>query len=179
MTVSGAWSLYRRTRPPTSPRLGGWQQVLADALDQNLATGVRAAVADHLGRTPTRAELTPTRRAAHSLAALGCARALHVPGADGDADAGDRASRAGGYGRFDVATYFLHDVDPDVAAEGEPYQRSEADIVFGSVCDFEAWPAIGIRVLAGDDDRFFPVGLQRRISRDRLGVEADVLPGGR
>jgi hypothetical protein len=77
-----------------------------------------------------------------------------------------------------VATYFLYDVDPEVAAEGKPYQRSEADIVFGSVCDFEAWPAIGIRVLAGDDDRFFPVGLQRRVSRDRLGVEADVLPGG-
>ena len=39
---------------------------------------------------------------------------------------------------------------PEVAAEGEPYQRSEADIVFESVCDFTAWPAIGIRVLAGD-----------------------------
>jgi hypothetical protein len=31
--------------------------------------GVRAAVADHLGRAPTRAELTTARRAAHSLAA--------------------------------------------------------------------------------------------------------------
>ena len=77
-----------------------------------------------------------------------------------------------------MTTYFLHDVDPEVAAEGEPYQRSEADIAFGSACDFEAWPAIGIRVLVGDDDRFFPVGLQRRVARDRLGVEADVLPGG-
>ena len=89
-----------------------------------------------------------------------------------------RARGPGRGGRFDVATYFLYDVDPEVAAEGKPYQRSEADIVFGSVCDFEAWPAIRIRVLAGNDDRFFPVGLQRRVSRDRLGVEADVLPGG-
>ena len=77
-----------------------------------------------------------------------------------------------------MATYFLHDVDAAVAAEGEAYPRSEADIVFGSVCDFETWPAIGIRVLAGNDDRFFPVGLQRRTARNRLGVEADVLPGG-
>jgi hypothetical protein len=38
--------------------LGRWQQVLADALNQNLAIGVRAAVADHLGRAPSRAELT-------------------------------------------------------------------------------------------------------------------------
>jgi pimeloyl-ACP methyl ester carboxylesterase len=88
------------------------------------------------------------------------------------------AARAGGYGPLDLSTYFLHDVDAEVAAEGEPYQRSEADIAFGSVCDFKAWPPIGIRVLAGEDDRFFPVGLQRRVARDRLGVEADLLPGG-
>jgi len=96
----------------------------------------------------------------------------------GALDARDEAARAGGYGPFDVATYFLHDVDAEVAAEGEPYQRTEADITFESVCDFTAWPAVRIRVLAGEDDRFFPVGLQRRVARDRLGVEADVLPGG-
>jgi hypothetical protein len=90
ITVSGAWSRYRRARPPKSPRLGRWQQVLADALNQNLAIGVRATVADHLGRAPTRAELTAARRAAHSLAANGRARVLHVPGADADGDAGDR-----------------------------------------------------------------------------------------
>jgi hypothetical protein len=91
MTVSGAWSRYRRARPPKSPRLGRWQQVLADALDQNLAIGVRAAVADHLGRAPTRADLTAARRAAHSLAASGYARVLHMSGADADANAGDRS----------------------------------------------------------------------------------------
>ena len=90
MTVSGAWSRYRRARPPKFPRLGRWQQVLADGLDQNLAIGVRAAVADHLGPVPTRAELTAARRAAHSLVTLGRARVLHVPGADGDDNAGDR-----------------------------------------------------------------------------------------
>ena len=36
MTVSGAWSRYRRARPPKSPRLGRWQQVLADALTRTL-----------------------------------------------------------------------------------------------------------------------------------------------
>jgi hypothetical protein len=77
-------------RQPKSPPLGRWQQVLADALDQNLAIGVRAAVADHLGRAPTRSELTAARRAAHGLAALGRAGVLHVPGADADAITGDR-----------------------------------------------------------------------------------------
>jgi pimeloyl-ACP methyl ester carboxylesterase len=96
----------------------------------------------------------------------------------GAADAQEEAARVGGYGPFDVATYFLHDVAPEVAAEGAAYQRTEADIAFSSVCDFTAWPAIRIRVLAGRDDRFFPVGLQRRLARDRLGVEADVIAGG-
>ena len=36
MTVSGAWSRYRRARPPKSPRLGRWQQVLADARRRTL-----------------------------------------------------------------------------------------------------------------------------------------------
>jgi pimeloyl-ACP methyl ester carboxylesterase len=96
----------------------------------------------------------------------------------GALEAQDEAAQAGGYGPFDEATYFLHDVEHRIAAEGELYRRSESDIAFESICDFEAWPAIGIRVLAGRDDRFFPVGLQRRVARDRLGVEADVLPGG-
>ena len=91
MTVSGVWSRYKRARPSKPSRMGRWQQVLADALDQNLAIGVRAAVANHLGRPPTRAELTAARRAAHNLAALGLGRVLHVPGADADAKGGDRS----------------------------------------------------------------------------------------
>jgi hypothetical protein len=39
---------------------------------------------------PTRCELTAARRAADSLAALGRARVLHVPGVNGDDTAGDR-----------------------------------------------------------------------------------------
>ena len=96
----------------------------------------------------------------------------------GALEAQAEAARTGGYGPFDVETYFLHDVDAEIAAEGQPYQRSEANIVFESVCDFTAWPALGIRVLAGEDDRFFPVGLQRRVARERIGVEVDVIPGG-
>ena len=78
----------------------------------------------------------------------------------------------------DLAVYFLHDVPPDVAAAGEPYQRPEADVAFASVCDFDGWPPVAIRAVAGADDRFFPVAFQQALARDRLGIEADVLPGG-
>ena len=97
----------------------------------------------------------------------------------GWAQARDAAADQGGYPReVDLAVYFLHDVPPEVAAAGEPYQRPEADVVFGSECAFTAWPPIPIRAVAGADDRFFPVDFQQALARDRLGVEADVLPGG-
>jgi pimeloyl-ACP methyl ester carboxylesterase len=88
------------------------------------------------------------------------------------------AERNGYDTEFDLELYFLHDVPPEVAAAGERYQRNEADAVFGSVCDFTSWPAVPIRVVAGADDRFFPVEFQQTVARDRLGVKADVLPGG-
>ena len=97
----------------------------------------------------------------------------------GWSDARAAAAELGGYStEFDLAVYFLHDVPPDIAAAGEPYQRPEADVAFGSACDFSAWPPIPIRVVAGADDRFFPLAFQLALARDRLGLEADVLPGG-
>ena len=38
------------------------------------------------------------------------------------------AAEAGGYStEFDLDTYFLHDVPPEISAEGEQYQRNEDD----------------------------------------------------
>ena len=89
------------------------------------------------------------------------------------------AAEEGGYGTdMDPAVYFLHDVPSEVVATGEDQQFPEADVVFGSVCDFAAWPPVPIRAVAGADDRLFPVGFQRALARGRLGVDADVLPGG-
>jgi pimeloyl-ACP methyl ester carboxylesterase len=97
----------------------------------------------------------------------------------GSLQAREAAAQRGGYGdEFDPAVYFLHDVPPEIAAKGGPHQRPEADAVFGSVCSFDAWPSVPIRVVVGAHDRFFPVEFQRTLALDRLGVEADVLPGG-
>jgi alpha/beta hydrolase family protein len=89
------------------------------------------------------------------------------------------AAQEGGYGTdFDLATYFLHDVPPEVTAAGAQHERNEAEAAFASACDFGTWPPIPIGVVAGAGDRFFPAGFQRTVARDRLGIEADVLPGG-
>ena len=97
----------------------------------------------------------------------------------GSLQARTATAERGGYGtEFDEAVYFLHDVPPEVAAAGEPHQRPESGAVFGSVCDFDAWPSVPIRIVTGADDRFFPVEFQRTLARDRLGLGTDVLPGG-
>jgi pimeloyl-ACP methyl ester carboxylesterase len=89
------------------------------------------------------------------------------------------AAEQGGWPvEFDVDSYFLHDVDPEVAAAGLPHQRPEADVVFESVCDLASWPDVPTRVVAGADDRFFPLALQQRLARERLGVDVEVVPGG-
>lgn len=89
------------------------------------------------------------------------------------------AAEAGGWPTdFDLETYFLHDVPAEVVASGAGHEKDETDTVFAAPCSFTEWPSIPIRVVAGRDDRFFPVEFQQRIARERLGVEPDVLPGG-
>jgi pimeloyl-ACP methyl ester carboxylesterase len=99
--------------------------------------------------------------------------------ATGAEAAREAAARERGYtAEFDESVYFLHDVAPEVAAAGESHQRPETDTVFASACDFETWPSVPIRVVAGADDRLFPLDFQRTVARERLGIEPDVLPGG-
>ena len=41
-----------------------------------------------------------------------------------------------------------------------------------------AWPDVPTRVLVGRHDRMFPLDFQRRVARERLGVEAEAVGGG-
>jgi pimeloyl-ACP methyl ester carboxylesterase len=91
----------------------------------------------------------------------------------------EAAAERGGYSTdFDLATHFLHDVPPEITEQGKAYDRPEADVAFGEPCRFEAWPDVPIHVIAGGDDRFFPIDFQRHVARDRLGLIVDKLPGG-
>ncbi len=80
---------------------------------------------------------------------------------------------------FDPLLDFFHDVPQSITDQawvrGEPKQTER---VFSSPCAFRAWPAIPIYVVVGSEDRFFPAEFQRRIAHERLGITADLLPGG-
>lgn len=78
--------------------------------------------------------------------------------------------------RDDVVTY-LHDVPEDVAADLLAHgERGQS----GTPMDapFPPWPDVPLRVLAGTHDRFFPIELVRRLTRERLGVDPDEIATG-
>lgn len=93
-----------------------------------------------------------------------------------------RALKAAHDGRpveFDLMTDFFHDVPSDVVevalSQGETAQSERP---FADPWPLSTWPPVPTRVLAGRDDRFFPLEFQRRVARERLGLEVEDLPGG-
>ena len=89
------------------------------------------------------------------------------------------AARDGGYpAKIDLENYFLHDLPAEVIASGQVSGQPEADIAFGQPCAIDRWPLVPTRVISGRDDRLFPLEFQRRVAKDRLGLDADVVPGG-
>ena len=79
----------------------------------------------------------------------------------------------------DDAVLYFHDVPPDVVADaltrGEPAQSMTP---MSQPWPLTAWPDVPTRVLVGRDDRLFPAAFQRRVARERLGIEADEIDGG-
>jgi pimeloyl-ACP methyl ester carboxylesterase len=80
---------------------------------------------------------------------------------------------------FDMVEDFFHDVPDDVRDEamtqGEPPQ---SDTPFERPWPLDRWPDVPTSVIQGSDDRLFPLEFQRRVVRDRLGLDVDVIPGG-
>jgi pimeloyl-ACP methyl ester carboxylesterase len=86
-----------------------------------------------------------------------------------------------GLGRtdFDMVEDFFHDVPAAVReAAMEAGEPEQADKPFEEPWPLTAWPDVPTVVIQGSDDRLFPVDFQRRVVRDRLGVDLAVVPGG-
>ena len=79
---------------------------------------------------------------------------------------------------LDLSTYFMHDVPEDLADEMRQRADSQLDERFDDVCTFDSWPSVPIHVVAGREDRFFPLELQQRVARGRVGVDPLIVPGG-
>jgi pimeloyl-ACP methyl ester carboxylesterase len=99
---------------------------------------------------------------------------------------GQRAARVAYFGRiglgdrdFDMVEDFFHDVPAAVRDEALSQPEPEqSDTPFAAPWPLPAWPDIPTRVLAGSEDRIFPLDFQRRVVRERLGLDVEVVPGG-
>jgi pimeloyl-ACP methyl ester carboxylesterase len=80
---------------------------------------------------------------------------------------------------FDWRAAFMHDVAAEIVEEaairGEPRQ---ADKPFEEPWPLAGWPAVPTKVIAGRNDRLFPLEFMRRLSQERLGVEPEVIDTG-
>jgi pimeloyl-ACP methyl ester carboxylesterase len=100
-------------------------------------------------------------------------------GNTGSETARSDAARAHGYSpKFDLDTYFLHDLPSDVATALMNDARPEVEIAFTEPCNFTRWPDVPIHVIVARGDRFFPAEFQARVARERLGKEVETIAGG-
>ncbi|MDY7102624.1 MAG: alpha/beta hydrolase [Actinomycetota bacterium] len=79
---------------------------------------------------------------------------------------------------FDEEVLFLHDVPAEVLEGGEDHWGDQAGRPMEEPWPLDAWPDVDTRFLLCREDRFFPAELLRRITRERLGIEADEMGGG-
>jgi pimeloyl-ACP methyl ester carboxylesterase len=77
----------------------------------------------------------------------------------------------------DEATYF-HDVPADVVAAAMEQEFAQSGRPFEDPWPLRCWPDVATRVVAGRDDRLFPLDFQRKIAAERLGLDVDEVPGG-
>jgi pimeloyl-ACP methyl ester carboxylesterase len=80
---------------------------------------------------------------------------------------------------FDLDRLFFHDLSPQARALllSRPAREPSA-AAMAQPCAFDRWPDVPTKVVVGRDDRFFPAAFQRRVAKQRLGVDADEIPGG-
>jgi pimeloyl-ACP methyl ester carboxylesterase len=75
------------------------------------------------------------------------------------------------WGEEAMAEVFYHDVDEATLAANAEYEGVPSRGLFAEPLPLDAWPDVPTTVLAGRDDRLFPLAFQQRVARERLGLE--------
>jgi pimeloyl-ACP methyl ester carboxylesterase len=77
-----------------------------------------------------------------------------------------------------MAEVFYHDVDAATLAATAEYEGVPSEGLFEEPFPVERWPFRPTTVLVPREDRLFPLEFQRRVARERLGVEVEEMDGG-
>jgi pimeloyl-ACP methyl ester carboxylesterase len=79
----------------------------------------------------------------------------------------------------DDAVIYYHDLPPELSAEAQARTwQDQSSTPLDEPWPLAAWPDTPTRALASRHDRMFPLDFQRRIARERLGLEVDEIDGG-
>jgi pimeloyl-ACP methyl ester carboxylesterase len=79
----------------------------------------------------------------------------------------------------DDAVIYYHDLPDELRASAQARTWQDQSMTpRDEPWPLAAWPDTPTRVLAGRHDRMFPLDFQRRIARERLGLEVDEIDGG-
>lgn len=77
-----------------------------------------------------------------------------------------------------MAEVFYHDVDEATLAASAEYEGVPSTGLFEEPLPLEEWPDVPTTVLIPREDRLFPLEFQRRVARERLGLEIEEMNGG-
>src|ERR1700761_7881065 len=75
------------------------------------------------------------------------------------------------WGEEAMAEVFYPDVDEATLAASAEYEGVPSRGLFAEPLPLDAWPDVPTTVLAGREDRLFPLDFQRRVARERLGID--------
>jgi Alpha/beta hydrolase family len=77
-----------------------------------------------------------------------------------------------------MAEVFYHDVDAAALESAAEFEGVPGTGLFEEPFPVDRWPYVPTKVLIPREDRMFPLDFQRRVARERLGVEVDEMAGG-
>lgn len=80
--------------------------------------------------------------------------------------------------QFDEQESFWNDVPTEVLADFTSRPQQQAQRPFDDSWTATRWRSMPISVVAAEHDRLFPLHFMQKLSRERLGVEPALVPGG-
>jgi pimeloyl-ACP methyl ester carboxylesterase len=89
----------------------------------------------------------------------------------------ERYGKPSEWGPEELSAMFMNDASSELAQEAGRHARAQSGAPFEDALPQQGWPTVPTRYVLARADRFFPAAFQRRLVRERLGIEADEIDG--
>jgi pimeloyl-ACP methyl ester carboxylesterase len=173
-------------RLPSEDDAAGWSEYADSVVEAVGGAGEVVLVTESMGGFT--APIVCTRRPVDLLVLLNAM--IPMPGETFNAwwtNTGSGAARREYHGELgltpaeadDDDVIYYHDLPSGVRAEAQARTwQGQSGTPLDEPWPLARWPDVPTRVLAGRHDRMFPLEFQRRVARERLGLEVEEIDGG-